>query len=219
MSLEIVLLGPPGTGKGTHASYLIKEYLIPHISTGDMLRDNLHHNTDLGIEAKSFMDQGDLVPDSLVTRMVKKRLSEPDALKGFLLDGYPRTVHQAVTFDEVLDQLKRNLKIVLYIDSSEKLIIQRLTGRRVCLECSKIYNMKNFPPKIDGKCDECGSPVVQREDDTESTVLKRLEIYHAQTEDLIEYYQKFGLLKRIDGDLPISETQAQIRSELKNFLV
>lgn len=219
MSLEIVLIGPPGTGKGTHASRLISEYNIPHISTGDMLRDNLNHGSELGVEARNFMDQGNLVPDSLVTKMVKKRLKEPDALSGFVLDGYPRTVEQAILFDRVLSELGRKLKIVLYIDSSESIILERLTGRRVCKACSKIYNVKNFPSKVEGVCDDCGGEIVLREDDVRETVLKRLDIYHKQTEDLINYYDQSGLLRKIDGDVAIEETQRQIKIQLKPFLV
>lgn len=219
MSLEIVLLGPPGTGKGTHASHLITKYLIPHISTGDMLRDNLHHQTELGVEAKKFMDQGNLAPDSLVTRMVKNRLSQKDAVNGFLLDGYPRTVDQAKSLNQVLLEIGRKLQIVLYIESNEELIIKRLTDRRICSVCNKIYNVKTFPTKVEGKCDDCHGEVMQREDDTKETVLKRLDVYHEQTAELIDFYDKVGLLRRIDGDAPVQKTQDQINKHLKSLLV
>lgn len=190
MSYDIVLLGPPGAGKGSHATELKTTYDVPHISTGDMLREALKKQTPLGLEAKAFMDRGELVPDKVVIGLVEERLKQNDTRKGFLLDGFPRTLEQAKELDKALRQMKRALNLVLYFKTSAEVILKRVTGRRVCKACGKIYNIPNFPPKKDGVCDACGGEVIQRKDDAPETALHRLKVYEEQTADLVEYYRK-----------------------------
>jgi adenylate kinase len=212
MGRDIVLLGPPGAGKGTHASEIAKKYGTPHISTGDMLRANVQKQTALGIEAKKFMDQGELVPDSVVIGMVKQRLTESDAKNGFLLDGFPRTLEQAKALDAELKSVGRGLKLVLYFKTSKDVIIRRLTGRRVAPKSGRIYNVyfDAYKPKKQGYCDESGEPLVQRKDDTEETVLNRLDVYEKQTAALIDYYRKKALLHTISGDVEVPQAQPEI---------
>ena len=209
--MRLVLLGPPGAGKGTHAQVLSKNYGLAHISTGDMLREALRAQTPLGIEAKSYMEKGLLVPDAVVIGIVKERLLMPDAKKGFVLDGFPRTPEQAVSLDQTLDGLKMPLDTVLYFKTTLPVIIRRLSGRRVCGKCGHTYHMTNFRPKMEGVCDLCKGALVQRPDDHEDTVRERLKVYDKQTAPLIEYYRKKGTLSEVDGDLEVPELSEVFR--------
>ncbi len=199
--MRIVLLGPPGAGKGTQAVKLVDKYNIPHISTGDIFRKNLKEKTQLGLKAKEYMDKGLLVPDDLVVDIVKDRLMEKDCNRGFLLDGFPRTVEQAEALEKELNKLNIKLSGVINIDVEDKTLIDRLTGRLVCRNCGATYNVKFNRPKKDNICDECGGELYTRDDDKEETVKNRLKVYKKQTQPLIDYYDKKGILTTIDGEL------------------
>ena len=203
--MKIVLLGPPGAGKGTQSAVLSKKYGIPHISTGDMLREAVKKNAPLGIKAKAFMDKGELVPDEVVIGIVVQRLASPDINKGFILDGFPRTLKQAESLDVELKKISKPIDAVLYFKISAKVAVERLTGRRVCGACGFNYHVENIPPKKDGICDKCGGKLIQRPDDKEATVLNRLKVYEDQTKPLIEYYRKNGKLREVPGDLNVDE--------------
>ena len=189
---NLILLGPPGAGKGTQASRIVAEYGIPHISTGDILRGAVKNQTAMGLEAKKYMDAGDLVPDSVVIGIVKDRLQEPDTAKGFLMDGFPRTIPQAEALDKALDELDRAVTKVIVILVDEEELVRRLTGRRVCRACQAPFHVMFNQPKVEGVCDKCGGELYQRDDDTEATVRNRLEVYRNQTEPLIDYYDSAG---------------------------
>lgn len=198
--MNIVLLGPPGSGKGTQAEMLEEKLNLPHISTGDMFRAAIKENTSLGQQVREYLDKGELVPDELTIALVKERLSADDAQKGFLLDGFPRTVAQAEALDKLLLEMGKKLDVVLNLEVAEEKILARLTGRRICKNCGATYHLLFNPPKEDNRCDICGAALYQREDDTEETVKKRLKVYHASTEPLISYYKERKLLKTIDGN-------------------
>ena len=208
--MRLVLLGPPGAGKGTQAQVLSKDLNIPHISTGDMLREALKAASPLGLKAKVYMEKGALVPDELVIALVKERLSKSDAKKGFILDGFPRTPEQAKSLDESLKELKMPLDVVLYFKTSLAVIITRLSGRRVCGQCGKNYHQVNFKPKTEGICDVCGSKLVQRPDDKEETIEKRLKVYEDQTAPLIDYYKRKNILSEVSGDLDVQELNTEL---------
>jgi len=203
--LRLILLGPPGAGKGTQASGIINKYNIPHISTGDIFRKNIKEGTDLGKQAKEYMDKGLLVPDELVVGLVKNRLTENDTENGFLLDGFPRTVAQAEALDTELKNLGWSLDNVINIKVSKDELVERAVGRRICKDCGATYHIKFNPPTIPGKCDVCGGELYQRDDDNEETVTKRIEVYENQTSPLIEYYNKQGVLLNIDGSQNIDK--------------
>ena len=203
--MKIVLLGPPGAGKGTQSVVLSKKYAIPHISTGDILRESVKSGQALGLKAKSFMDKGELVPDEVVTGIVIERLKQPDANKGFILDGYPRTLKQAIDLDAALKNIQSTIDMVVYFETAEKTAIERLTGRRVCKKCGFNYHVKNIPSKKEGICDKCGAELFQRPDDKEETVRNRLKVYEAQTKPLIDYYTKAGILKKVSGDSNVQD--------------
>lgn len=203
--MNLVLLGPPGAGKGTQSVVLSKEYRIAHISTGDLLRESIKAGEDLGLKAKSYMDKGELVPDDIVVGMVVDRLKRADASKGFMLDGFPRTLKQAQELDKSLSEIGFEIDMVVYFETSEKVAVERLSGRRVCKNCGFNYHVKNIPPKKEGICDKCGGVLFQRPDDNEATVRNRLKVYEAQTKPLIEYYNKKGLLKKVSGDMGVHE--------------
>lgn len=203
--MKLVLLGPPGAGKGTQSVVLAREFKIPHISTGDILREAVKEGLPLGLEAKSYMDKGELVPDEVVTGIVVERLKKPDTGNGYILDGFPRTLKQANDLDAALSKSGANIDMVLYFETSEKTAIERLTGRRVCKKCGFNYHIKNIPPKKPGVCDKCGGELYQRPDDKEDTVRKRLKVYEAQTKPLIEYYTRKDILKKVSGDLGVDE--------------
>ncbi len=203
--MRIVLLGPPGVGKGTQASNIVKEYNIPHISTGDIFRANIKQGTELGITAKDYMDKGLLVPDDLVVSIVKDRLTEDDCVNGFLLDGFPRTVEQAESLDRELVKMGIKLDKVVNIDADKDILIKRVIGRRICKTCGATYHIDNNPPKVEGICDLDGGELYQRVDDTLETVSTRIQVYFEQTQPLIDYYREQGLLIDIDGTRPIEE--------------
>lgn len=198
--MKIVLLGPPGAGKGTQAKRLAAKVTLPHISTGDLLRENVKNGTPLGKEAKDFMDKGLLVPDELVARMLSERFNQPDVKKGFILDGYPRNIAQAKTLDELLSGKALDLDFVVYLDTTDSIIIQRLSGRLVCSGCGANFHVTNMPPKKSGACDGCGASLYQRNDDKEETIKKRLEVYKKEISPLIAYYQAQQKLNRLSGD-------------------
>ena len=197
--MKLVILGPPGAGKGTQAEYIVEKYNIPHISTGDIFRENIKNNTELGKKAKSYMDKGLLVPDDLVIALVEDRLNKEDAKEGFLLDGFPRTVAQAVSLDSILDKNDDKLTKVINISVNPEILIERAVGRRVCKTCGMTYHVKFNPPKEEGICDKDGTKLIQRDDDTEETVKTRISVYFDQTAPLIDYYRAQNLLIDIDG--------------------
>ena len=198
--MRIVLLGPPGAGKGTQAKTMAKKLNLTHISTGDILRQNVSQGTDLGMQAKEFMEKGSLVPDELVTAMLIQRIEQPDTGNGFILDGYPRNINQAKTLDDVLKQKNMGIDLVVYLDASVPVIIQRLCGRLVCKNCALNFHIKNMPPKKDMTCDTCGGKLYQRTDDQEKTIKARLEVYEKETSGLIQYYESKKKLQRILAD-------------------
>ena len=197
--MRLILLGPPGVGKGTQASNIVEKYDIPHISTGDMFRSNIKSNTELGTLAKGYMDKGLLVPDELVISMVKDRLLQDDCKNGFLLDGFPRTIEQGVALDKELHEMDINLDKVVNLQADKDVLVKRITGRRVCKSCGATYHVTNIPPKVEGICDKDGGELYQREDDKIDTVETRIEVYFKQTEPLIDYYRQKGLILDIDG--------------------
>lgn len=211
--LNLILLGPPGAGKGTQAERLQADFKLAHISTGDMLRSQVAQGTELGVKAKGFMDRGELVPDEVILDMITNRIEEPDAREGFLLDGFPRNESQANALDVALQQHGRRLTGVLMIEVADEEVVRRLTGRRVCVKNpSHIYHVELDPPKHEGVCDQDGSRLIQRDDDSEQTIRRRLEVYHAQTAPLIGYYEDTGLLRRFDGTRSPDEVHGHLRA-------
>ena len=213
--MNVVLLGAPGAGKGTQAEKMIETWGIPHISTGDILRQAVAQGTPLGTQAKRYMDAGDLVPDFVVIGLVKSRLSEPDAEKGFILDGFPRTDAQAEALDRALSELGTALDAVISIDVARDIIVKRLTSRRTCRSCGKIYSLIADPPADPSVCDACGGELYQRDDDTVETVTNRLAVYDRSTAPLVDYYRSKGLLRQIDGDRPVDQVFADVRRVLE----
>jgi adenylate kinase len=197
--MNIILLGPPGAGKGTQAGKIIEKYKIPQISTGDILRAAVREGTELGKEAQKYMNDGKLVPDSVVIGIIRERLKEDDCKNGYLLDGFPRTIAQAEELDNILDEMDSALDCVVSIEVPDEDIIQRITGRRMCKECGAVYHVKYSPSSQEGICDKCGGKLYQRDDDKEETVRERLDVYKKQTEPLKEYYNKKGILKEVIG--------------------
>jgi adenylate kinase len=212
--MNIILLGPPGGGKGTQAKLLMERYKIPQISTGDILRDNLKRGTDLGKEAKGYMDKGQLVPDGVVIGIIGDRLKEPDCEKGFMLDGFPRTVPQGEALGKVLADMGRKIDHVVSIEVPDSELIARLTGRRTCRACGEGYHVMFKAPKKDAVCDKCGGELYQRADDNEETVSNRLKVYGQQTQPLIDYYKQKGLLREIKGMGAIQEIFGRITKVL-----
>lgn len=213
--MKLVILGPPGAGKGTQAEYIVERYNIPHISTGDIFRENIKNNTELGKKAKSYMDKGLLVPDDLVIALVEDRLNKADAKEGFLLDGFPRTVAQAVSLDSILDKNNDKLTKVINISVDPEILIERAVGRRVCKTCGMTYHVKFNPPKEEGICDKDGTKLIQRDDDTEETVKTRISVYFDQTAPLIDYYRAQNLLVDIDGAKDIDKVFEDIVNGLE----
>lgn len=203
--MKLILLGPPGAGKGTQSVVLAKRYSLPHISTGDILRESVKAGHELGLKAKSYMDKGELVPDEVVTGIVVERLKKPDTAPGFILDGFPRTIGQAEDLGKSLKVMGSGIDMVLYFATSTDVAIERLTGRRVCKACGANYHIKNIPPRKEGICDKCGGQLYHRADDSEETVRNRLKVYEAQTRPLIDYYSGLGTLKKVSGDMGVDE--------------
>ncbi|WP_064091229.1 adenylate kinase [Rossellomorea aquimaris] len=201
--MNIVLMGLPGAGKGTQAEKIVDKYGIPHISTGDMFRAAIKGGTELGLKAKSFMDNGDLVPDEVTIGIVRERLSKEDCMKGFLLDGFPRTVAQAEALENILSDLGKKMNYVININVDKDILMERLTGRRICKECGATYHLVFNPPKEEGVCDRCGGELYQRADDNEETVQNRLDVNIKQTQPLLAYYEEKGYLENIDGQQDI----------------
>ncbi|HXM86695.1 MAG TPA: adenylate kinase [Solirubrobacteraceae bacterium] len=218
--LNLILLGPPGAGKGTQAERLREDFALPHISTGDMLRAEVSAGSELGLAAKRYMDAGELVPDEVIVGMISKRVREPDANEGFLLDGFPRNAEQADALAKALDSLSRQLAAALLIEVPDDELVRRLAGRRVCVKNpSHIYHVEFDPPKHEGVCDQDGSRLIQRDDDKEETIRRRLEVYHSQTEPLIEHYDAAGLLRRFDGTRDPDEVHARIRATIATLRI
>ena len=213
--MNIILFGPPGAGKGTQAQFIVEHFEIPQISTGDMLRAAVKAQTPLGIKAKSIMDAGELVPDDVVLGIVSERLAQGDCKAGFVLDGFPRTIAQANSLYFILAKLNKLIDHVVSLDVDYGEIIQRLSGRRTCLTCGKGFHVINAPPRVEGICDACGETLLQRNDDLEETIKKRLIIYDQQTVPLKQYFSKTGLLRNINGTGTIQDIQQQILSLLK----
>jgi adenylate kinase len=210
--LNLILIGPPGAGKGTQAERLQHDFQLPFISTGEMLREHVKQETDLGRQAKSFMDAGDLVPDELILAMVAERLRAPDAQDGFILDGFPRNLEQAAALEKQLSELGRRVTAALLIDVPDEELIRRLSGRRVCVKGGHNYHVEFDPPKHEGVCDQDGSRLVQRDDDKPEVIKNRLEVYHEKTKPLIDYFDQQGLMRRIDGTRPAPEVHDHIRA-------
>lgn len=208
--IDLVFLGPPGAGKGTYAKELVKILGIPHISTGDMFREAVASGSELGKKVKEIMDRGDLIPDDIVNAVVKERLSKPDCEKGFILDGYPRTVEQARALDEMLKEMNRELMWAIFFDAPEDVVVVRLTNRRICPKCGRIYNLLTSPPKEDNLCDVCKVPLVQRDDDKEEVVRRRYKVYMEKTVPVVEYYEKRGKLQRLDGTAGVENVVKEV---------
>ncbi len=215
--MELIFIGYPGSGKGTQATLLSEKYHIPKISTGDILREAVARKTPLGLQAKKYMDAGELVPDEVVIGLVEARLKEPDAQNGFILDGFPRTVSQAQELDHLLRKMNRSITAVISLEVSKKRILERLTKRRVCVKCGRVYNLIYDPPPADGKCESCGGEIIQRSDDREETVLHRMNVYEEQTRPLKEYYGSQGKLVHIDGSLNIEKVRDEIERKLEEI--
>lgn len=203
--MKIIMLGAPGAGKGTQAKQIADKYSIPHISTGDIFRANLKAGTELGKKAKEYMDQGLLVPDELTCDLVMDRIAQDDCQNGFVLDGFPRTIPQAEALAAALTKINQKMDYAIDVDVPDDNIINRMSGRRACLNCGATYHIVSIPTKVEGVCDRCGNSVVLRDDDQPETVKKRLNVYHEQTQPLIDYYQKQGILKSVDGTQPMEK--------------
>ena len=197
--MKIIMLGAPGAGKGTQAKMIAEKYGIPHVSTGDIFRANIKNGTELGMEAKKYMDQGQLVPDELTVKILLDRVAQDDCKNGYVLDGFPRTIPQAEVLDKALTELGDAIDFTIDVNVPDENIVKRMSGRRACLSCGTTYHIEHIPPKKEGICDKCGQELVLRDDDKPETVSKRLKVYHEQTQPLIDYYTKQGVLKTVDG--------------------
>ncbi|SEN73894.1 Adenylate kinase [Mesobacillus persicus] len=212
--VNLVLMGLPGAGKGTQAEKIVSKYNIPHISTGDMFRAAIKEGTELGMQAKSFMDQGALVPDEVTIGIVRERLSKPDCEKGFLLDGFPRTVAQAEALETMLADLDKKIDYVINIDVDQSILMERLTGRRICKDCGSTYHLVFNPPAKDGVCDRCGGELYQRADDNADTVQNRLDVNIQQTKPLLDFYEGKGYLRNINGQQEINTVFVEVEKLL-----
>lgn len=215
--MNILIMGPAGAGKGTMSELILKEYDIPHISTGDMLRENVRNNTELGIEAKSYMEAGKLVPDGVINAMVEKRLQEPDCQKGYLLDGFPRTLVQAEAFTEIAEKIGKPVEVVVALEVGFDVLVDRITGRRICPKCGAIYHTKYNPPKADGICDACGADLVQRKDDTVEQLKVRMDEYAKSTKPVIDFYEARGVVKHFDAGQPREVVFGDIKATLEKL--
>lgn len=213
----VIFLGPPGAGKGTQAKLVASRFNVPHLSTGDMLRDNVSRGTELGLLAKPVMERGELVSDALVLRMVEERIARPDCRNGFVFDGFPRTVAQAEALDGILAKQGIGAPAVIYFNVAEDVLMRRLTGRRTCKACGEIYNIYDRPPKIDGRCDADGGELVQRADDKPEVIRERLAAYDRQTKTLVDYYRSQGVLHEVDGAASMEAVTASVFGALSKF--
>ncbi len=214
--MKLILLGPPGAGKGTQAESIKEAYNLIHISTGDIFRKNMKENTPLGVKAKEYVDKGQLVPDEITIAMVEDRLSQEDVREGFLLDGFPRSTSQAEALDDIMMELGSKIDKVINIEVDKNILVDRVVGRRICKECGATYHVRSNPPKQAGICDKCGGELYQRADDTEETVAKRISIYEEETLPLVEYYTEKGNLFTVDGTLGIDTVFGKIQKALGN---
>ena len=203
--MKIIMLGAPGAGKGTQAKMIAEKYQIPHISTGDIFRANIKNGTELGKEAKKYMDQGQLVPDELTVKILLDRVAKDDCENGYVLDGFPRTIPQAEVLDKALTELGEKIDYAINVEVPDENIVKRMSGRRACLACGATYHIEHIPPKAEGICDVCGQELVLREDDKPETVLNRLQVYHKQTQPLIDFYTEKGIMKTVDGTIEMRE--------------
>ena len=215
--MRLVLVGPPGAGKGTQAQFIASNFAVPKISTGDIFRANVSEGTELGLEARKYMDAGDLVPDEVTIGMVKDRLDHDDASEGFLLDGFPRTVHQAEVLDDLLRAQRVDLDVVLELVVDDEEVVRRLSGRRTCRRCGHVWHLDFDPPTTAGRCDRCTGELFQRDDDSEDTIRHRLEVYAEQTSPLIDYYGDRGLLRGIDATGPVEDVTERAINALRHF--
>lgn len=212
--MRLVLLGPPGAGKGTHAQVLSRKHGVPHLATGDILRRQIREETPLGKKAKGILAQGELVPDTLVNDLMADELEKPGPQKGFILDGYPRTVGQAEALDKFLNRCHEKMDAALFFKTSIEVIVERLSGRRSCPSCGANYHVRNIPPKTEGKCDRCQADLVVRADDRPETIRHRMDVYEKETAPLLDYYRKKGLLEEVPGDLDVKELQSELSEVL-----
>lgn len=208
--MKIIMLGAPGAGKGTQAKMIADKYMVPHISTGDIFRANIKNGTPLGMEAKTYMDQGKLVPDELTVKILLDRVAQEDCKNGYVLDGFPRTIPQAEVLEDALAKLGDKIDYAIDVDVPDENIINRMSGRRACLSCGATYHIVHVPPKTEGICDRCGKELVLRDDDKPETVKKRLQVYHDQTQPLIDFYTKRNILKTVDGTQDMNDVFAAI---------
>lgn len=215
--MKLIMLGPPGAGKGTQAQKICNDFNTVQISTGDILREEVSNNTKLGKEAKNYMDKGELVPDEVILGMMDNKLFGPDSPEGYILDGFPRTVPQAEGLDKLYDEHNEELDAIIVMEVPKDEIVKRLTARRTCKNCNKVYNLLFMPPEKEGVCDECGGELVQREDDKEETVLNRLKVYEEETAPLVDYYTGTGKLKRVDSEGTPDEVYKNIKEVLNNL--
>lgn len=203
--MKIIMLGAPGAGKGTQAKMIAEKYQVPHVSTGDIFRANIKNGTELGMEAKKYMDQGQLVPDELTVKILLDRVAQTDCKNGYVLDGFPRTIPQAEVLDKALAELSESIDYAINVDVPDENIVKRMSGRRACLSCGATYHIEHVPPKKEGICDTCGQELVLRDDDKPETVLNRLDVYHKQTQPLIDFYTEKGVLRTVDGTVDMQD--------------
>lgn len=208
--MKLIMLGAPGAGKGTQAKMIAEKYSIPHVSTGDIFRANIKNGTELGMEAKKYMDQGQLVPDELTVKILLDRVAQADCKNGYVLDGFPRTIPQAEVLDKALTELGDQVDYAINVDVPDENIVGRMSGRRACVKCGATYHIKYNPTKVEDVCDACGDKLILRDDDKPETVQKRLSVYHDQTQPLIDYYNKKGILKEVDGTVDMNDVFAAI---------
>ncbi|MBQ7926961.1 MAG: adenylate kinase [Lachnospiraceae bacterium] len=213
--MKIIMLGAPGAGKGTQAKMIAEKYQIPHVSTGDIFRANIKNGTELGMEAKKYMDQGQLVPDELTVKILLDRVAQADCANGYVLDGFPRTIPQAEVLDKALTELGESIDYAVDVNVPDENIVRRMSGRRACLACGATYHIAHIPPKKEGICDTCGQELVLRDDDKPETVLKRLQVYHEQTQPLIDFYTAKGVLRTVDGTVDMKDVFGAIVSILE----
>jgi len=208
--MKIIMLGAPGAGKGTQAKMIAEKYSVPHISTGDIFRANIKNQTELGMEAKKYMDEGKLVPDELTVRILLDRVAKDDCANGYVLDGFPRTIPQAEVLNDALEKAGDKIDYAIDVDVPDENIVRRMSGRRACVTCGATYHIVHVPPKQEGICDKCGSELILRDDDKPETVLNRLKVYHEQTQPLIDYYTAKGILKTVDGTKDMNDVFGDI---------